>query len=108
MALAKRLPGKREGPYGDGAAMSYGAGYYLKRLLFPSRSVASIDGMKGLALPSAFKKWSRESGSDLFHVMGHPKALTPYSLRALSAFLKETRGLEPAALADYANLRPLR
>lgn len=106
MALVKKLSKVRHRAFGDGVSISYGAAYYLTRVLFPSWSVASVDGMKAGALRTAYTQW-RRSSSEIFHVMGHPKALTRYSLDMITEFLKETRDLSPVTLMDFAYLRPV-
>lgn len=105
MGLAKRLAPQRHRAFGDGAAIGHTAGYYLARLLVPSRSVASVDGMKAGSLADAFRQWRRESGSELFHVMGHPKALTRYSLERVRDFLGQVRHARFVTLADFAHLK---
>lgn len=106
MAMAKKIDRKRHRAFGDGSAIRYGAAYYVRRLLLPSWSVVSVDGMKVGALAAAGRQWRRRSRSDLFHVMGHPKALTRFSLEKFTAFLRDVRNLEPVTLSDFRHLRP--
>jgi len=68
--------------------MSYGKSYYIERLTKPSYSVASIDGYKSSLLESAFAQ-SQKEGEGIFNVMGHPKALTPYSIKMFKRFLEK-------------------
>ncbi len=101
MTITKLLARGDHRAFGDGRAMSYGKGYYIERLTRPTHSVASIDGLKAGALERA---WRQAGG--IFNVMGHPKALTPYSLKRLEAFLRAHPELEPITFRDLESLRP--
>jgi hypothetical protein len=88
IALVKKMAGNRFKPFGNGYAMRADSSYYLRRLTRASMSVVSIDGLKSSLLTSALKKnLKRRPDMNLFHVMGHPKALTRYSIDQLKHFL---------------------
>ena len=63
----------------------------------------SIDGPKAGWLQRAYRE-HKARGRECLVVMGHPKALTPYSLDCLERFLKRHRDITPAGYARYANL----
>lgn len=106
MAYARRRAPETHKPFGEGRPIRHGSGYYCRRLLFPSISVASVDGLKAGTLQSALNQWRRRAGEDFFHAMGHPKSLTQYSLTCLRQFLGRNKQMEPVVLADYAYLKP--
>jgi hypothetical protein len=68
------------------------------RLTQPSTSVVSVDGYKASFLAEAAEEYRRK-GRDDFVVIGHPKALTPYSLEKLDQFLA---GGKAGELANYS------
>lgn len=90
LVWAKKFGGAEHHSFGDGCAMVADKSYYIQRLTSYSNSVVSIDGLKGDLLSGAYKEIQKKSGRNLFHVMGHPKALTSYSMKKLASFLKET------------------
>ena len=85
-AAVKRLGGARHRAFGDGAALAMEGGDLRRKLTRPSVSVVSIDGYKASFLAEAARDW-RAAGHQDFVVIGHPKALTPYSLGRLDEFL---------------------
>jgi hypothetical protein len=87
--------------YGDGQAMVANSAYYFALLTRPSHSVASIDGAKAGLLESAYRQLEQMEGPRIFNVIGHPKALTPDSLRRLEHFLQRHPELEPVTLQDF-------
>ena len=85
-AAAKKLGGARHRAFGDGAALAMEGGDLRRKLTKSSVSVVSIDGYKASFLARAAREW-RARGHEDFVVIGHPKALTPYSLGRLDQFL---------------------
>lgn len=77
--------------FGDGEPISQDNRYYLGKLLNYTNSVVSIDGMKAGLLQKAFNKIIYKDKRKLFNVIGHPKALTKYSLQKLSSFLDNNK-----------------
>ena len=80
-----RLPGHRA--LGEGQAVPLSKADLLRKLFTPTASVVSMDGMKSGFLEAAWRNYQR-LGMEDFVVIGHPKALTPYSLGRLEAFLR--------------------
>ena len=82
---------KKHIAFGDGQAIPKTKKDTIKLLLKHSKSVVSIDGYKSSYLIKAYntyKKNTKDKGD--FVIIGHPKALTPYSLKMLSKFLETT------------------
>jgi hypothetical protein len=90
--------------FGDGSSLAWGSGYYLQRLTSSTMSVASIDGLKAGQLGQAFRR-EQATGKQLFHAMGHPKALSRYSLERLERFLVELGSLTSVTFQDYQHLQ---
>ena len=85
-ACMKKLGGARHRAFGDGEPIPLEGGDVLKKLTRPTASVVSVDGYKASFLDDAAREY-RERGLDDFVAIGHPKALTPYSLERLDGFL---------------------
>ncbi|HYC36434.1 MAG TPA: hypothetical protein VEC19_08425 [Usitatibacter sp.] len=108
MALAKKAGGARHRAFGDGRAVAMDGGDLASKLLLPSTSVVSLDGYKASFLRTAFDEHHARGAGD-FVAIGHPKALTPYSLARLEELLA-TRQVEThtfAAYRDRTNVKPL-
>ncbi len=86
LAWARRLKQAHHRPLGDGSAMALGRQDLARKLLWPSTSVVSIDGLKADFLEAAYRRY-RALGHTDFVVIGHPKAVTPHSLQRLDDFL---------------------
>ncbi|HET7729818.1 MAG TPA: hypothetical protein VFK48_07285 [Usitatibacter sp.] len=100
LAAAKKLGGARHRTFGDGEAVAMERGDLARKLLRRSTSVVSLDGFKASFLAAAASDY-RRSGMDDFVAIGHPKALTPYSLERLDAFLRSCRADEIGGYARY-------
>ncbi|EGW55669.1 polysaccharide deacetylase family protein [Candidatus Endoriftia persephonae] len=92
--------------FGDGQSMVYNAAHYWKLLSRSSNTVTSIDGAKAGLLERAYRCLKASGAADIFNVMGHPKALTPYSLKKLDAFLAAHPELEGSTFQDFIHLKP--
>jgi hypothetical protein len=101
LAAAKllRLPAHRE--LGDGIPIRPSRGDLARKLIGRTRSVVSMDGMKSNLLPQACDRY-RRSGMEDFVVIGHPKALTPHSLKRLDAFLRRSQRDRFVGMEHYA------
>lgn len=107
MALAKKFGSDLHIPFGDGVGMSAVSSYYLRKLTRPSYSVTSIDGLKSAMLGASLTQNLRWGNREVFNVMGHPKSLTPYSIKKTGEFLTTNPQLEPASFRDFSHLKPL-
>jgi hypothetical protein len=101
LALLKKFASGAYRAFGDGEAMVANTAYYRALLTRTSSSVASIDGAKAGLLESAYRQLDQVEGESIFNVMGHPKALTPDSLRRLDRFLQRHSELEYVTLQDF-------
>ena len=104
-AMAKKLGGARHKAFGDGQAIPMEGGDMLAKLTRPSTSVVSMDGYKASFLAAAAADYRARRMED-FVVIGHPKALTPYSLERLDAYLAGT-GTGAVATSTFAPYRAL-
>jgi hypothetical protein len=104
MAIARKLLSTSDHqPFGDGVPLAWGKGYYFKRLTRSTISVASMDGFKAGFLTQAFRT-EMANGKRLFHAMGHPKALSRYSLARLEAFLETIGSFDGVTFQDFRHL----
>ena len=88
LALTKVMKLKSHRSFGDGTPSSNSPGQLTRLLTTYSTSVVSIDGYKSSFLMKAYKKVKR-SKRNHFVVIGHPKALSEYSLAKLDLFLSK-------------------
>jgi hypothetical protein len=86
LALTKVIRLKKHRSFGDGIPSANSAGQLARLLTRFSTSVVSMDGYKSSFLAKAYRKLKR-SGRKHFVVIGHPKALSEYSLSKLDRFL---------------------
>ena len=98
MAAAKKLGGARHRAFGDGRAVAMEGGDLIAKLMRPTTSVVSMDGYKASFLARAAAD-DRARGMEDFVVIGHPKALTRYSLDKLDEFL--ATGMETSTFEPY-------
>lgn len=74
--------------YGDGVAISSSKVNLLKHLTLPSYCPISTDGYKVVLINRIIKQYRKKFGPKANYVIiGHPKALTPYSLDKLEDFI---------------------
>ena len=86
-ALAKKLGGSIHQSFGNGSSIPISRSDLFRKLSHWTNSVVSIDGYKANLLENAYQRYKLESKTD-FVVIGHPKALTRYSLQQLEHFIK--------------------
>jgi hypothetical protein len=99
-ACARKLGGERHRAFGDGKAIPMDRADLIRKLTLPSASVVSMDGYKASFLAAAARAY-RARGMEDFVVIGHPKALTPYSLETLDRFLAQGAAREVATFSSY-------
>jgi hypothetical protein len=100
LAWLRKFGGPRHRAFGDGRAIGPGASDLVRKLLLPSASVVSLDGYKASFLEAAAARY-KAKGLEDFVVIGHPKALTPYSLERLEAFLAGGSAGQVSTFAPY-------
>ena len=87
LLLSKFIKNPAHKAYGDGSSMRWKKSQYLKMLTTYSYSVASIDGLKASLLSKAYRQGLTRGTDKIFNLIGHPKALTPYSIKILAEFV---------------------
>lgn len=100
LAFAKKFGSAKHRPLGDGAAIPMSRRDLARKLLRRSVSVVSMDGYKASFLGAAAADYRRRGMED-FVVIGHPKALTPYSLLRLDEYLASGLAGEIATFSGY-------
>ena len=70
----------------------------LKLMLLPSMGVVSLDGHRSRYLLAAWRRMARHDRH--FVTLGHPKAITPYSLNCLAEFVKHVSPQHFGLLSD--------
>ena len=86
-ALLRKFNKKAHAIHGDGKGVGRESKDTLKMLLKSEQAVASIDGFRISYLQKALNSYVKEPNNKHFVAMGHPKALTPYSLKAFEKFV---------------------
>lgn len=88
LAFAKKLGGDRHKAFGDGGVAGGSKWDKIRMLTQPTNSVVSIDGYKASFLQNAFDEFNKNKEHKNFVVIGHPKAMSEYSLGKLEEFIK--------------------
>ncbi len=86
-ALLRKFNKKSHAIHGDGKGVGREKKDTLKMLTKSEQAVASIDGFRLSYLQKALNSYSKNPANKHFVAMGHPKALTPYSLKAFKKFV---------------------
>jgi hypothetical protein len=86
-ALARKLGGPRHRTYGDGIPTAVSTAESVGKLTRPTVSPVSVDGFKASRLAVELRRHERRAGARDFVVIGHPKALTPFSVDSLEEFV---------------------
>ncbi len=88
----KKFGNSKHKSYGNGYAVKSSIKHKLKLLFSWSNTVVSIDGFKSSYLQKAFDNYIKKYNSDFhFVIIGHPKALSKFSLNNLDVFLKANK-----------------
>ena len=103
VAIRKVAGGARHRPWGNGDAIRLGKRDFTRKLMSRTASPVSIDGPKAGWLESAYRE-HKAKGRQCFVVIGHPKAITPYSIDCLEQFLG---GHPEIKLAGYSQYEPV-
>ncbi|TYP95622.1 Polysaccharide deacetylase [Fodinibius salinus] len=89
LAFTKLLDNPKHKTLGDGGPLPAAKKWILQKLLLPSNTVVSIDGYKASFLERAFDYYQTDKPDADFVIIGHPKALTKYSLQKFEEFIEE-------------------
>ncbi len=100
-ALLKRFGKQKFSTFGDGQAMPNTKDYYWQRLTRPTLSPVMLDGFKAGQLENALRHHLKYNPDGVLNIMGHPKSLTPYSLKKLGEFLNRHPNLKPITLSNF-------
>jgi len=103
LLLSKFSKNPSHAVYGDGSSMRWKKSQYLRMLTTNSYSVASIDGLKATLLEKACKQGISRGTDEILNLIGHPKALTPYSISRLAEFVRkhEVDSVTYSVFSDY-------
>lgn len=88
--MAKKFGGTIHCPLGDGYAVPLSKSDLINKLSRWTTSVVTMDGYKSSFLEEAYLKYERLGMTD-FVVVGHPKALSAFSLGRLEEFISKRR-----------------
>ena len=102
-AIAKKLGGSKHRSFGDGCPIRISSTDILKKMSRRTNSVVSMDGYKASFLGDAFRRYELAGKAD-FVVMGHPKALSRYSLQKLERFIAGRNASEFVGYEAYRSL----
>lgn len=87
-ALIKKFPGTQHNSFGDGSSSIISTSQLIRLLTKRTKTVASIDGFKSSLLSTYRQDVKRKYGENgPLVLIGHPKALTEYSLRQLANYI---------------------
>jgi hypothetical protein len=89
-AFFKKFGGKYHKSFGDGVATQGTLYEKFRKLLWYSNSVVSIDGFKSILIKRAYKNYTKKNKEN-FVLIGHPKALSEYSLNILNKFINQKK-----------------
>nr|WP_164969312.1 hypothetical protein [Halarcobacter anaerophilus] len=91
LAFYKKFGGSFHKSFGDGNAVGGSKLDKLRMLIKRTDSVVSLDGYKISYLQSALFDFKKNIDNKNFVIIGHPKAMTEYSLKKLEEFIKKNK-----------------
>lgn len=87
--ITKKLGTKQHQVYADGTAAGGSSNSSIVKMLTKSsNALVSVDGYRSSLLQKALNGFTHTSKEGHFVIIGHPKALSPYSLKQYEKFLK--------------------
>jgi hypothetical protein len=102
LVFYRKFGSKKYKSFGNGVATKGSKLDKLRMLTRFSNSVVSIDGYKASFLKKSYKQFSDKNDNSHFVIIGHPKALSEYSLEKLDDFLsKNIRDNRYCVYSDY-------
>ena len=87
LIFTKKLGGDKYKVFGNGRAAGGSQWDRIRMLTSYTNSVVSIDGYKASYLQNAFDKFRENKKNKNFVIIGHPKAMSEYSLEKLEEFI---------------------
>ena len=100
LGIAKKFTKSKHRPMADGSPLPLSHADLLRKLFLPTASVVSIDGFKASLLAAAFQAYQQRQMAD-FVIIGHPKAVTRFSLQAFTEFVASHRNQDYVGLNFY-------
>ena len=88
LAFYKKFGADKYKPFGDGSAAGGSRLDKLRMLTKYTNSVVSVDGYKASYLDQAYKQFLKKTDHKNFVIIGHPKAMSEYSLEKLGQFIQ--------------------
>jgi hypothetical protein len=88
LAFYKKFGTDKHKSFGNGGAAGGSRLDKFRMLTRYTNSVASIDGYKSSYLHQAYKQFLNKSDHENFVIIGHPKAMSEYSLEKLDQFIQ--------------------
>ncbi|UCV29975.1 polysaccharide deacetylase family protein [Ferribacterium limneticum] len=107
LAWFKKFGSARHRSFGDGSAIPLGRNDLAAKLFKSTYSVVSMDGFKASFISRAVRNYQVEKLDD-FVVIGHPKALSEYSLDALEKSLSHMKQVDFVGYSFYRQERSAR
>ena len=89
LVFFKKFGGKLHRSFGDGIAAGGSTKDKLRMLTRFTNSVVSIDGYKSSFLQKAYNSFQNKTDNHNFVIIGHPKAMSEYSLKKLEKIIKK-------------------
>ena len=87
LAFFKKFGGNKFKSFGDGKAVGGSKFDKLRMLTKTTNTVISIDGYKVSLLEKAYRHFLKKDDNNNFVIIGHPKAMSEYSLEKLEEFI---------------------
>ncbi|MEJ2621586.1 MAG: hypothetical protein P8163_15385 [Candidatus Thiodiazotropha sp.] len=88
MVFYKKLGSGKHKSFGDGSGVGGSGLDKLRMLTRFTNSVVSVDGYKASYLQAAYRQFLKKCDHENFVIIGHPKAMSEYSLEKLEQFIK--------------------
>jgi peptidoglycan/xylan/chitin deacetylase (PgdA/CDA1 family) len=105
LAFVKKLGGDKHKGFGDGRAAGGSKWDKIRMLTKWTNSVVSLDGYKASYLQDAFDKFCKNKNNKYLVIIGHPKAMSEYSLKKLEEFIKNNKEVDFTTYKKYFAIR---
>ena len=89
LVFYRKLGSVKHKSFGDGSAATGSGLDKLRMLTRFTNSVVSVDGYKASYLDAAYRELVTKNNHENFVIIGHPKAMSAYSLEKLEQFIKQ-------------------
>ena len=99
----KKFGGAEHQAFGDGFATGGSQIDKLRMLTRYTHSVVSIDGYKSSFLEKAYQSFLKKRDCKNFVIIGHPKAMSEYSLKKLEKFILKNKNKKYITIRNFEN-----